>query len=50
MAHDLFKFIADLAKSENSSPLLNSLLNIFRNTVKVGVLLETPLEGGSSVS
>ena len=35
MAHDLFKFIADLAKSENSSPLLNSLLDVFRDTVEV---------------
>ena len=35
MAHDLFKFIADLAKSENSSPLLDSLLDVFRDTVKV---------------
>ena len=34
MAYDLFKFIADLAKSENSSPLLNSLLDVFRDTVE----------------
>ena len=35
MAHDLFKFIAELTKSKNSSLLLNSLLDVFRDTVKV---------------
>lgn len=35
MAYDLFKFIADLAKSENSAPLLDSLLDVFRDTVRV---------------